>query len=165
MCDYSLCGLPTRLATEGEVLEVHRFSTGSIGMASYAELHSEPERKPPEKVSFWARVKVSLQDLCKPDLEKTAICIPPGAYLILKGIPAYLRERYGLGEEEGVRFTQTSAAANTHRDAIQFKNGCVAGLQELPRGLRVEVLSLARIFDSGAEFSAPLRASTQLSRW
>ena len=34
MCDYSLCGIPNRLAVESEELVVYRFSTGSIGMAS-----------------------------------------------------------------------------------------------------------------------------------
>ena len=38
MCDYSLCGIPNRLAVEGEELVVHRFSTGSMGMASLADL-------------------------------------------------------------------------------------------------------------------------------
>ena len=33
MCDYSLAVLPKRLAVEGEELIVHRFRTGSIGLA------------------------------------------------------------------------------------------------------------------------------------
>jgi hypothetical protein len=31
MCDYSLAGIPNRLAIEGEQLVVHQFSTGSLG--------------------------------------------------------------------------------------------------------------------------------------
>ena len=38
MCDYSLCGIPNRLAVEGEALVVHRFLTGSMGLASRADL-------------------------------------------------------------------------------------------------------------------------------
>ena len=34
MCDYSLAGIPSRLAVEGEQLVAHRFSTGSLGLAS-----------------------------------------------------------------------------------------------------------------------------------
>ena len=34
MCDYSLAGLPSRLAVEGEQLVVHRFPTGTLGLAS-----------------------------------------------------------------------------------------------------------------------------------
>ncbi len=34
MCDYSLHGFENRLAKEGEVLVVHRFSSGSKGLTS-----------------------------------------------------------------------------------------------------------------------------------
>ena len=34
MCNYSLAGLPSRLAVEGEQLVVHRFPTGTLGLAS-----------------------------------------------------------------------------------------------------------------------------------
>ena len=34
MCDYSLAGIPNRLAVEGERLVACRFSTGSMGLAS-----------------------------------------------------------------------------------------------------------------------------------
>jgi len=33
MCDYSLMGVPNRLAQEGEDLVTHRFRTGSLGLA------------------------------------------------------------------------------------------------------------------------------------
>jgi len=141
MCDYSLCGLPNRLALEGETLEVHKFTTGSMGLASPIDLH-RPQEEAPRK-GFWQTMKSLFQTRFQPE---TAVCIPPGADLILKGIPAALQQRYGVEEEEGVKFVQTSAAANTHRDAIQFENGRIAGLQELPEGLQVEVLSLARVF-------------------
>jgi hypothetical protein len=32
MCDYSLAGIPNRLAAEGEHLVVYRFSTGARGL-------------------------------------------------------------------------------------------------------------------------------------
>ena len=38
MCDYSLANVPNRLAVEGEQLVLHRFSGGSIGLTSPAEL-------------------------------------------------------------------------------------------------------------------------------
>jgi hypothetical protein len=34
MCDFSLHGIETRLAEEGEILVVHRFYTGSKGLTS-----------------------------------------------------------------------------------------------------------------------------------
>jgi hypothetical protein len=36
MCDYSLLHFPNRLAVNGEELIVHRFSSGSIGLAAEA---------------------------------------------------------------------------------------------------------------------------------
>jgi hypothetical protein len=38
MCDYSLMGIPNRLAEEGEDLVAHRFPTGSVGFASPRDL-------------------------------------------------------------------------------------------------------------------------------
>ena len=38
MCDYSLTGLRTRLAVEGEELIIYRFPTGSIGLTSASEV-------------------------------------------------------------------------------------------------------------------------------
>ena len=38
MCDYSLHGLPSRLAVQGEELVARRFCTSTIGLASPAEL-------------------------------------------------------------------------------------------------------------------------------
>ena len=52
MCDYSLCGIPNRLAAEGEELVVHKFSTGSMGLASPADLQV-PVAKAEAKKSFW----------------------------------------------------------------------------------------------------------------
>ena len=36
MCDYSLAGIPNRLAAEGEQLVAYRFSTRAIGLTSPA---------------------------------------------------------------------------------------------------------------------------------
>ncbi len=38
MCDYSLHGFSNRLAVEGEQLLLHRFPTGTLGLASPSEL-------------------------------------------------------------------------------------------------------------------------------
>lgn len=152
MCDYSLCGLPNRLAKEGELLEVHKFSTGSMGLASPLELQTKPQEEAGK--GFWQTMRSLFQSRFQPE---TAVCIPPGADLILKGVPQHLQQRYGVEEIEGVKFVQTSAVANTHRDAIQFENGRIAGLQDLPEGLQVEVLSLARVYAD--ELQEPVHAS------
>src|SRR5260370_42431975 len=97
MCDYSLAGVPNRLAVEGEQLVVHRFSTGSLGLASP----------------------------CSQLLSKVtpAVCIPPGARLRLRDIPEALQLRLGLNATEEVTFVQLGAEANRYRDALRCNTG------------------------------------------
>ena len=144
MCDYSLCGIPNRLASEGEELVVHRFSTGSMGLASPADLqHREPVRRSNPDQGVWHRLKNwFLEDSPQPRVVP-AVCIPPGAHLILREIPADLRRVWHAEAEEGVVFVQISANVNSYRDALQFYDGRQIRLQDLREGLRVEVLSLA----------------------
>src|SRR5437773_4990783 len=114
MCDYSLAGVPNRLAVEGEQLVVHRFSTGSVGLASPCSSLSSKETP--------------------------AVCIPPGARLRLRDIPQALQ--LGLNATEEVTFVQLSAEAYQYRDAVRFQNGREVLLQRLRSGQRVEVLNL-----------------------
>jgi hypothetical protein len=146
MCDYSLCGLPNRLAVDGEDLVVHKFPTLSMGLASPTDLQvQQPVKEPVSDRSLWTRIK----HLFEPDAEPAvpvAVCIPPGARLILKGIPADMQSRYHIQAEESVVFVQTSANPNTYRDAIQFHSGRQVLLQDLREGMGIEVLSLAGAF-------------------
>jgi hypothetical protein len=119
MCDYSLAHFPNRLAVEGEQLIVHRFDTLSIGLA--------PARR---------GLKDSLFCSCP------AVCVPPGARLLLRDIPKDLQRRWGLSAVEEVTFAQLSADAFIHRDAIRFTNGQETLLQNLQCGQRVDVVSL-----------------------
>jgi hypothetical protein len=139
MCDYSLHGLPNRLAREGEDLVAHRFSTGAIGLASPADVCRQMQSRP-GKQSFWAALKLALL----PPLvsETPAVCIPPGATLLLSGIPTNLQRELGIAPDETVTFTQTTAIAQTFHDAIRFSNGRQLLLQFLKEGQRVRVLSL-----------------------
>ncbi len=144
MCDYSLCGLPNRLARDGEELIVHKFSTGSMGMASPADLAStEPVREVPKR-TFWQNFKSFFEPTREP-VVVPAICIPPGAHLIVKDVPPEMQRQLRVSAEEGVIFTQISADVNSYRDAIRFENGCQVRLQELREGMRVEVLSLVGV--------------------
>jgi hypothetical protein len=151
MCDYSLCGLPNRLAQEGEELVVHKFTTGSMGMASPADLPStEPAREAAPKHTFWQTITSwqMIKSFFEPSQEAAvtpAVCIPPGARLIVKDVPPDLQRQLHIMAEEGVVFTQVSADVNSYRDAIRFQNGCQVRLQELREGMRVEVLSLAGV--------------------
>ena len=142
MCDYSLGGLPNRLAIDGEELMVHRFSTHSIGLASAADLQimkmSEARQR---DQSLWQRINSLFSPVpnCRSVL---AVCVPPGARLVLKSIPMELRCKWGVGVDESVFFTQTSAEVNTHRDALRFPTGRQVLLQDLREGMRVTVVSL-----------------------
>jgi len=122
MCDYSLGGLPNRLAVSGEELIVHRFSTHSIGLASLADLRTKTEEVAAGGQSFWHRIWNFFA--LAPDFpDAPAVCVPPGACLILKYIPLDLQRKWSIGEEESVLFVQTSAEVNTYRDAVHFWNG------------------------------------------
>jgi len=138
MCDYSLHGLPNRLAREGEDLVAHRFSTGAMGLASPAEFCCQVN--PTAKQSLWSAVKALF--LPPRIVETPAVCIPPGATLRLADIPGILQREFAIGQEETVTFTQTSAMAQTFHDAVRFANGRLALLQFLKEGQRVRVLSL-----------------------
>ena len=138
MCDYSLHGLPTRLARDGEDLVAHRFSTGAIGLASPADVCRRIN--PKVKQGFWSALKSAF--LPPAVVETPAVCIPPGATLRLMDIPANIQRELNVGAEETVAFTQTSAMPQTFHDAIRFKNGRLVLLQFLKEGQRVRVLSL-----------------------
>jgi hypothetical protein len=125
MCDYSLAGVPSRLAVEGEQLVVHRFSA-SLGLASPC---------PPLAQSWYQNAT-------------PAVCIAPGARLFLRDIPEELQARFQVGASEEVTFVQLSANAYQYRDAVRFKNGQEILLQKLRCGQRVDVLCLC---DSGQE--------------
>ncbi len=152
MCDYSLHSVPNRLANEGEELMVHRFPTGSIGMASPAEVQAkcEPEQA---KRGFWAAVKAFFNPPGSPPV--CAVCIPPGAQLLLRDIPDNMRHALNIGAEEEVTFTELTASAFTYRDAVRFRNGREVRLQALREGQRAQVLSLG-VEDSGRDFEAEL---------
>jgi hypothetical protein len=144
MCDYSLFAIPNRLATEGDRLVIHRFPTGSLGLASRTDIaRIELASAEASKGSFWHRVKCYLQETPSRSIPIPAVCVPPGAWLILKEIPRFMQRKYGLESEEGAEFIQTNAEADTYRDALRFHNGAQIRLQELRLGQMVEVLSLA----------------------
>ena len=44
MCDYSLMAIPNRVAVSGDELVVHRFQTGTVGLASASDLRKREDR-------------------------------------------------------------------------------------------------------------------------
>ena len=153
MCDYSLMEFPNRLAVEGELLVVHRFRSGSLGLAS-PEDHDRARIKPACRKKFWERVKDVLF-LPEPPAV-AAVCIPPGARLVLHEVPAALQKQLGVGPDEEVTFMETSAAENRHRDAVRFRTGHVIRLQELNVGQYVQVMDLGDRAGEEPESSANL---------
>ena len=143
MCDYSLYEFPNRLAREGEELVTYRFPSGSMGLASPVEL--EKAQSKPSGKGFWGAVRSPFElSQHRPSDRSSvcAICVPPGARLILKDISPLMQRDLGLGPEEGGKFIETSADPYRHRDAILLANGLVIPMQQLHEGQRVEVLSL-----------------------
>jgi hypothetical protein len=157
MCDYSLHGIKNRLANEGEQLFIHKFHTGSKGLASVTDLRNLEK---PAGAGVWARLKYwvkNQQRWINGDLKRAlpAVCIPPGARLHVDGIPSPMQKQFGLGRHEEVTFLQLTAEPFRYRDAIRFHNGREVILQKLSDGLRMDVLSLALV----EEIPAPKPAS------
>jgi hypothetical protein len=119
MCDYSLAGIPNRLAVDGEQLVACRFSTRSMGLTS-------------RDASLW-------RSWFK---QTPAVCVPPGSRLLLRDIPKDLQRQFDVQATEEVTFVQLSAEAYQYRDAVRFRNGREVLLQRLKCGQRVRVLSL-----------------------
>jgi hypothetical protein len=82
MCDYSLMGLPNRLAVKEEELVVHRFPTGSLGLAAPSDLAPADSSMGRPK-SFWAIVKSFLNPPAPPSVR--AVCIPPWRHVGCRG--------------------------------------------------------------------------------
>lgn len=160
MCDYSLMSFPNRLATEGEKLVVHRFPSGAKGLASLSDLQRPVRACPLQRKGVrsvlskvWSLLKeiVASSDNVSP---VPAVCIPPGARLLLRDIPENIQRQAGVRGVEEVTFTQTSSEAFSYRDAVRFRNGCEIILQKLQEGQRVRVLN----------FSAADAANPELER-
>jgi hypothetical protein len=136
MCDYSLNDIRSRAAVEGEPLQVYRFSTGSLGLASPNDLQPR-EQKP---AGLWQAIKDWLGIEDGPPIP--CVCVPPGARLILREIPSAFRQKLNVGEEEEVTFVQLPPTPPGYRDGIRFDNGKDLVLQRLPKGLKLDVLTL-----------------------
>jgi len=146
MCDYSLQGLPNRLAVEGEQLVTYRFPTGSVGLATPLDIAAGNRSKPQRASdrSWWS----ALKHLLNPQIELgqvPAVCIPPGAQLFMSHITEELRRKFALQAVAVVTFVQFSADSYRYRDGIRFRNGKQLSLQEITENVRFEVISLESI--------------------
>jgi hypothetical protein len=163
MCDYSLMSFPNRLAIEGEELVVHRFLSGAKGLAALSDLQRLPLALPVRRKSL----RSLLSGICSrlgeivsaPDESKSvpAVCIPPGARLLLRDIPEHLQNQLGIHQVEEVTFTELTSTEFSYRDAVRFRNGIETILQQLREGQRVRVLNLSSADKASPEleFLAP----------
>ena len=141
MCDYSLYEFPNRLAREQEELVIHRFPSGAVGLANRIEVRDASRPKSTFRTGFWKGVK-ELFALPRPASSVCAVCVPPGARLLVKDISPRLQRQLDLSAEETATFIESSIEAGRYRDAVLFDNGRQVQLQSLCEGQRVDVLSL-----------------------
>ena len=138
MCDYSLMMVPNRLAIEGEELVAHRFQSGTTGFVSGPDFSIwKAERR---SKNIWQRLAACFASTAEP---APVVCIPPGARLRVEAAPESLSGRSHSGSSELATFTQLSAEANQHRDALCFDDGAIVRLAMLAEGQRVKVLRLS----------------------
>jgi hypothetical protein len=140
MCDYSLMALSNRLAVCGDELVVHKFETGAMGLAAYSDVCRQRERCTGNKRGVLGELLAFLKYPYPQALP--AVCVPPGARLLVRNISASLQNEIGLQSSvQEVVFTQTDLEF-TYRDAIRFSNGKLLSLQKLSVGQRISVLSV-----------------------
>ena len=140
MCDYSLMMVPNRLALEGEELVAHRFQSGTTGFVSSSDFSIWKAERCSKSV--WQRLTACFASTAEPS---PVVCIPPGARLRVEAAPESLSGRSHSGSSELATFTQLSAEANQHRDAVCFDDGVIVRLAMLAEGQRVKVLRLSSI--------------------
>jgi hypothetical protein len=137
-------GVPNRRAVEGEQLVMHRFRTGSLGLAAPVGLEATtPAIARPN--TFWGSLKSFFNPFFNPvEMPSVqAVCMPRGAQLVVEDIPEYLHLAIGVGPIELATFTRITAPGG-YCDAVRFKNGREVRLQELREGQRMWVMDLAR---------------------
>ena len=151
MCDYSLMALPNRLAVCGDELVVHRFELGSLGLATAVEvLRRANEQKTSPDLTFFEKLKKWFYPPVPPQC--TAVCVPPGARLLLRDVPDKMQQLFCLySSVQEVTFTQIGTAG--FRDAVRFANGKELLLQRLQEGQRVRVIALSA--EEPEEFTTP----------
>src|SRR5580704_2636742 len=115
MCDCSGAIVPSRLATEGQQLIVHKFPNGSLGLALIADVRRNQAGPGQARgSSFWSRLLHRFQNVPQVSDSIPAISVPTGTHVILKGIPGSLQQKYGLEGLEGAVFVQGTDEADAY---------------------------------------------------
>ncbi len=130
MCDYSSTTFPSRPAREGEGLLAHRFPSGCTGFISAADRFECGSARSGLKTWFFPRWHDGPR----------AVCVPPGAQLIIEEIAAAWRLELGLNETERAILVEVSGEELTYRDGLRLADGRTLLLQRLPEGQQAVVL-------------------------
>jgi len=141
VCDYSLHNVHNRLAVEGEPLQIHQFQSGSLGLASPSDLKIQCTAQGRSRSSWLQKIKDCFSADATDNIP--AVCVPPGARLVMREISPLLQKKHNIGAEEEVTFVQLNSLVNSYRDGIRFHNGEMILLQQLPVRQQFDVLNLA----------------------
>jgi hypothetical protein len=139
MCDYSLYSR-SRLAEEGEDLVLHKFDTGSLGFAAATDLIQCEAAREKDSSSFWGLMRDWLL-LPRRTERIPVVCVPPGAQLLVSGIPAGVQVCLCVQSSEIAVFTELHSRNYSYRDALLLPNATRVLLQDLPEGIHATVLS------------------------
>jgi hypothetical protein len=81
--------------------------------------------------------------LADPGQPGTAVCMACDTKLALSDIPADVAARHGLKEKEEAIFVRLDSGV--YRDGLSFANGVSLSLQQLPPGISVELVPVAKV--------------------
>jgi hypothetical protein len=141
VCDYSLFSVENRLAEEGEELILHKFQTGTLGFMSRADLCRADAARKTNATGFWSSMRERL--FGSRGSRFPAVCVPPGARLLLADLPLRVQRSLRIGSAEVVVFTEISDRSYSYRDALLLPNSTRVLLQDLPEGIHAVVLSMS----------------------
>ena len=141
MRDYSLHTIRTRLAVEGEELVLYRFESGVLGFASAVDLQNTQSFLMDEPQTFWSRLKEIV--FGRRAAQIPAVCVPPGARLLLDGVPHDVQASLQVAPSEVVVFADISDRSYSYREALLLPDETRVLLQDLPAGVHALVLTLS----------------------
>lgn len=114
---------------------------GYLGMCDYSLAHLKNRHAQRGEELVTMTTSNDSVGLCSPRDRNVAVCLPPGATLLVENIPVPVRMQLGVSQTEFGTFDQFDMAENHHRDGVRFPNGKQILIQQL-KGIRVTVLSL-----------------------
>ena|SRR5581483_10195431 len=141
MREYAFHSMSNRLAEEGEELVLYRFESGVLGFAGDRDLLQANNAVRSEPLTFWSKVKESLLGRRAPHFP--AVCVPPGARLLLDGVPQSAQASLQVAPSEVVVFAEISDRSYSYREALLLPDGTRVLLQDLPEGVHALVLALS----------------------